>query len=302
MIAQQRKAIVIGRDGQVARALRVALPNLGFAVVTLGRPEFDLLEPATLARAIVETRSDIIINAGAYTAVDKAEDEPEAAHAVNGSAPGIIAAAAAERDCPVIHLSTDYVFDGTKSTPYLETDAVAPLGVYGASKLQGELGLAAANPRHVILRTAWVCSPHGNNFLKTMLKLGAERPVLRVVDDQQGAPTFAVDIAMAVGAIAVHLQGVQGDASQHYGTFHLASGGITTWCGFAKAIMKGAAQRGSKAAAVEAIPTSAYPTKARRPAYSKLDTQKIGRLYGVHLPQWQDSLEVCLDTLLGPRR
>jgi dTDP-4-dehydrorhamnose reductase len=294
---------VIGRDGQVARALQMALPGFGFRVVTFARPEFDLATPSALERAISDARPDVVINAAAYTAVDKAEDEPELAHAINAVAPGVISAAAAAVGCPIVHFSTDYVFDGSKAAPYLETDAVAPLGVYGASKLAGEQLVAAANARHIILRTAWVCSPFGQNFVKTMLRFGAERPVLKVVNDQHGAPTFADDIARAAGTMVSQLtSGAPEVAGPRFGVFNLTSVGVTTWFDFAVAIMAGAEARGRTMAAVEPIPTSGYPTKARRPQYSKLDTQKIKTVYGVDMPPWQESLERCLDTLVGPTR
>jgi dTDP-4-dehydrorhamnose reductase len=293
--------MIAGREGQVARALARHLPTLGCSVITLARPEFDLTRPAGLATAIIAAKPDLVINPAAYTAVDKAEDEPELAHAINATAAGMIAAAAAEAGVPVIHFSTDYVFDGTGRTPYAETDPTGPVGVYGASKLAGEGAVAAANPAHVILRTAWVCSADGSNFVKTMLRFGAERQVLRVVDDQHGAPTFAADLAGATGQIALALARNGGTSS--YGVFHCASAGTATWCGFARTIMTEAAARGlGPMATVEAITTADYPTKARRPAYSRLDCSKLAAAYGISMPHWQTSLGPCLDTLIGPSK
>jgi dTDP-4-dehydrorhamnose reductase len=306
-MTKRRRIIVIGRDGQVARALfghfsaldRSAATLDQPEVIALARPQYDLTEPAGLAAAIIAARPDLVINPAAYTAVDKAEDEPALAYAINAAAAGRIAEAAAAVGAPIIHFSTDYVFGGTSHSPYVETDAVGPLGVYGASKLAGEQAVAAANAAHVILRTAWICSPDGSNFLKTMLRLGVEKPVLRVVDDQQGSPTFAADLASAAGRIAWAL--TRADAEPAYGIFHCANAGAVTWCGFARTIMTEAAARGlGPMARVEAITTADYPTKARRPAFSKLATAKLAAAYGVVMAPWQTSLGTCLDTLIGP--
>ena len=293
-----RRAVVIGRGGQVATALRESLPAAGFDVISLGRPQIDLLAPEGLKTAIEATEPAIVINAAAYTAVDRAEDERDTAFLINAIAAGKIAAAAAQAGCPIVHFSTDYVFDGSKTTPYVESDPPAPLGAYGASKLAGEQAVAAANPWHVILRTAWVCSPWGHNFVRTMLRLSSQRDVLRVVDDQRGTPTFASDIAEAVGPLAGKLIEA-GPDPKFRGIFHMTNAGGTTWCGFARAIMAGARKRGAMAATVEAISTADFPTKARRPRDSKLDTYKIGQIYGIHLPDWQDGLERCLDRLIS---
>jgi dTDP-4-dehydrorhamnose reductase len=281
------RIVITGRHGQVAQALARHLPSLGVELVTLARPAFDLADPAPLAAAIIAAKPDLVINPAAYTAVDRAEDEPELAHAVNAVAPGVIAAAAAAVGAPVVHYSTDYVFDGASGRPYLETDATGPAGVYGASKLAGERAVQAANPAHVILRTAWVCGPDGHNFLKTMLRFGCERPRLRVVDDQRGTPTFAADLAAATGAIARRL-----GTAPVYGVFHCTNAGATTWCGFARAIMAEAAARGlGPMAEVDAIATAEYPTKARRPANSVLDSGKLAGAYGIVLPDWRESLK-----------
>lgn len=297
---QKPRILILGREGQVARALREILPAGGFEVTAVGRPEIDLLDPQTAAKAILAAAPALVILAAAYTAVDRAEDDAEAANRINAVAPGAVAEAASQAGAPIIHFSTDYVFDGAKTSPYLEDDAAAPLGVYGATKLAGELAVAQANPRHVILRTAWVCSPTGSNFLKTILRLAAERPALRVVADQHGAPTFASDIAQAVKLIATRLLADEPLGARHWGLFHVANEGLTTWYGFASAIVARAAARGVKPVPVEAISTADYPTRAQRPAYSKLSSAKLADVYGIRMPAWQVSLETCLDSLLGP--
>jgi dTDP-4-dehydrorhamnose reductase len=274
---------------------------MGMTADAIGRPEIDLLEPETAAEAVIAAKPALVVLAAAYTAVDHAEDDAGTAWAVNAVAPGIVARAAAKACAPIIHFSTDYVFDGTKRAPYTEEDATAPLGVYGITKLAGERAVATANPRHVILRTAWVCSATGSNFLKTILRLASERPALRVVGDQFGAPTFVTDIARAVGSMSARLHSSDAPKEESWGTFHLASEGITSWHGFAEAIVAGYAARGGRQVPVEKIETAGYPTRARRPAYSKLSTQKIARIYGVHMPHWKDGLDTCLDTLLGNR-
>ncbi len=293
------RILILGKEGQVARALRETLPAHGWEVTAIGRPEIDLLEPQSAAKAILAAAPTLVILAAAYTAVDRAEDDAEAARAINAVAPGAVAKAASDVGAPIIHFSTDYVFDGKKTSPYLEDDTPAPLGVYGATKLAGEAAVAQANPRHVILRTAWVCSPTGSNFVKTMLRLAAERPAIRVVADQYGVPTFAADIARAVQIVAARLHADEPLATKHWGLFHLANEGLTTWHGFASAIVAGAAARGLKPVPVEAISTADYPTRARRPAYSKLSASKIADIYSVRMPAWQASLETCLNTLIG---
>ena len=267
----------------------------------LSRPNYNLSRPDEIASAIEAARPDVVINPAAYTAVDRAEDEPDLAFALNRDAPAVMAAAAERAGAVFIHYSTDYVFDGTSSTPYVETDPTGPTSVYGASKLAGERAVAAANTRHVILRTAWVCSPDGTNFLKTMLRLAAERPELKVVDDQHGSPTFAADIAAATARIAA-IAVASPTGEEQCGTFHLVSEGATTWCGFAREIMAASKARGGPSVPVHAITTADFPTKARRPAYSKLDTAKVQRVYGVVMPEWRTALGVCLDGMLEPQK
>ncbi len=288
-----KRVVLIGDKGQVAMSLARILPARGFDVTILARPEYDLLRTAELADAIVVARPAVVINPAAYTAVDRAEDEPTAAFAINRDGAAAISSAAARAGAAIIHFSTDYVFDGKKATPYIETDATGPQGVYGASKLAGEAAVALLNPRHVILRTAWVCSADGANFLKTMLRLAAERPELRVVDDQHGSPTFAADIADASARIADTIADKDAGARQ-FGVFHLSSRGETSWCGFARAIMAQSMKLGGPSVPVHAITTAEFPTKASRPAYSKLDTSKLARVYGIELPEWNEAMHRCL--------
>ena len=287
---------VTGRDGQVARALVEAGPTLGIDVAAVGRPELDLALAETVLPALSAARPDIVVNAAAYTAVDQAETEPERANAVNATGAGAVAVAARAFGLPVIHLSTDYVFDGEKAAPYTEEDPTAPASVYGRSKLAGEKAVTAASPDHVILRTAWVYSSSGKNFVRTMLALAANRNEVRVVADQRGCPTYAPDIAVAVLAVARNLLNSPGD-SRLRGIFHLAGSGETTWAEFAEAIFDSGAAKGGHRPAVIPIRSVDYPTPARRPKNSRLDCAKLARVHGVQLPEWRVSLKACLDRL-----
>jgi dTDP-4-dehydrorhamnose reductase len=286
---------VIGARGQVARSLREAAAQRRDVVLRCGeRPEVDLLRPASIARALHEFRPDIVINPAAYTAVDKAESEPDCAFALNRDGARAVAAAAAALGVPVIHFSTDYVFDGTKDGAYVETDPVNPRSVYGKSKREGELAVAAANPRHIVLRTSWVYAPFGINFVRTMLRLAAECDSLRVVDDQTGCPTYAPDIAMAVITIAKQVMG-QGWRPEFAGVTHLAGPDAVTWYAFANDIIRGAALRGGRSVSVSPIPSSDYPTLTARPANSRLSTARLASLFDVRLPPLRYSLADCLD-------
>jgi dTDP-4-dehydrorhamnose reductase len=233
-----------------------------------------------------------VVNAAAYTAVDKAESDAEQAFLINATGAGELARLCAKTAIPLIHVSTDFVFDGARRRPYVETDAVLPLGVYGASKAAGEIAVRRAHAQHVILRTSWVYSAHGNNFLKTMLRLGAERPELGVVDDQRGSPTSAHDLADAMLAIAPRL--AASDNCSLWGTFHVTGAYETTWHGFAAEIFRQAAIRGAKVPRLKAITTAEYPTQARRPAYSVLDNAKFIETFGFGLPDWRASLSRCI--------
>lgn len=286
---------VAGKSGQVAAALEEAADKRGLELGTHGRPEFDLADAAGMRAALMAAKPSAIINAAAYTAVDQAESEEELATAINADGPAALAAIAAELSVPFIHISTDYVFDGTKDVPYVETDPVGPTGAYGRSKLAGEEAVLAANPRAIILRTAWVFSPWGKNFLKTMLSL-AGRDSLSVVADQHGNPTYAPDIADAVLAILDRLAGAEPDSTQA-GVFHLSGSGNTSWHGFAEAIFTEGARHGLPRPTVNAITTAEYPTPAARPANSRLDCSKVGTMFGVTMPSWRDSTAACVKRL-----
>jgi dTDP-4-dehydrorhamnose reductase len=292
------RLLVIGRTGQVARALIDEAAKSGVALVAVGRPDLDLAQPASLVRAIDDARPDVVVNAGAYTAVDKAEAEPESAFAVNATGAGAIAAAAAAAGLPLIHLSTDYVFSGDKMTPYTEDDRPDPQSVYGRSKLQGEGAVALANPAHVILRTAWIHAPQGANFVRTMLRLAGERDAVSVVGDQRGTPTYAPDIAEAIFAVARRLA-APGDRRAWYGVFHMVATGETSWAGFAEAVFAASAARGGPSARVVPITTADYPTPARRPANSRLDSSRFNAVFDHVLPSWQSGVERCVQACLG---
>ncbi len=291
------RIVVTGRQGQIAASLVERGRGAGVEVVSLARPEVDLLEPDAMARAIEAARGDVVVNAAAYTAVDRAKSEPDLAMRVNAEGARAVAAAAAGVGRPVVQISTDYVFDGALDRPYREDDPVAPVSVYGRSKLAGEYAVAAANPRHVIVRTAWVYSPFGHNFVRTMLRLGLTRGEVGVVADQWGAPTSALDVADALIAMARRLV-AEPDNAGLYGAFHATGSLYTTWAGFAQAIFAQAATLGRKPVAVTPIATAQYPTAAARPANSRLDVGKLARVYGLALPDWPRSMEDCVERLI----
>ena len=290
--------LLFGGNGQVGHELRRSLRALGDVVVTTRSGQLpegarcevaDFDRPDSLAALVQRVAPAIVVNAAAYTAVDKAEDDVDAAFRTNAEAPGVLAHACALRDIPFVHYSTDYVFDGQGSRPSREDDPTAPLGVYGASKLAGEDAIRAAGGRHLILRTAWVYGQHGHNFLKTMLRLGAERDELRVVADQVGTPTPAALIA----DVTTELLGLRDAPS---GTFHLTPRGETSWHGFAEAILEEALALGLIPRAPKVIPiaTSDYPTRARRPGYSRLDIGRLEQVLGRALPEWRTGLRQVL--------
>ena len=285
--------LVVGKSGQLARALVQRSALLGVPLIAVGRPELDIEGAELVRRIVTAARPSIIVNSAAYTAVDQAEAEPERAFAVNRDAAARLAAVAAELQVPYIHVSTDYVFDGRKSSPYNEDDQPNPLGVYGRSKLEGEQAVREAYPAAVVLRTCWVYSPWGRNFVKTMLGLAETRKVVKVVDDQHGAPTAAGDLARAILDIAAQL----GAARRHAGIYHLAAAGETSWHDFAAAIFASWASRGRRVPVLVPIATRDYPTPARRPANSCLDCAKVARDFGIVLPHWRESLEACIDEL-----
>jgi dTDP-4-dehydrorhamnose reductase len=291
------RLLIAGWQGQVARALVEAAPSRPeISALAVGRPALDLVDPGSVARTVGDVRPDIVINSAAYTAVDKAESEPDAAHALNAEGARVLAEAAAKRGAAIIHISTDYVFDGQKPAPYTEDDPTGPMSIYGRSKLAGEDAVRRANPRHVIVRTSWVHSATGQNFTKTMLRLGAERPELQVVDDQTGSPTYAPHLADALLAMA-HLI-ASAPRPEHFGTFHAAGTGTTTWCGLAREIFKVAATHGATIPVVTPITTAEYPTPARRPANSRFDCSKLARVYGITLPAWREGVAECVEKLL----
>jgi dTDP-4-dehydrorhamnose reductase len=291
------RLVVTGLTGQVVSALvEQGAGDPDLVVLPLGRPQLDLADPSAVESVLRGLKPDAVVSAAAYTAVDKAETETDLAMQVNGAAAGAIAAAAAALGVPVVHLSTDYVFDGTKPAPYVETDPVAPVSVYGRSKLAGEQAVAAAQPDHAILRTSWVYAAEGKNFLRTMLRLAADRPELSVVADQRGAPSYAPDIAAAVVQIARNLVAEPGRPDLR-GVFHMSGGGETTWAGFAEEIFRQSAARGGPSAVVRPIATADYPTPAARPANSRLDCGKLRTAHAVALPDWQDALARCMDRL-----
>ncbi|QNN46119.1 dTDP-4-dehydrorhamnose reductase [Thermomonas brevis] len=288
------KLLVLGGNGQVGRELRRSLPALGEVVVaTRDGAEADAVAdfdaPESLADLVHRIAPDVVVNAAAHTAVDKAESEPDAAFRVNALGPAALAQGCAATGALLVHYSTDYVFDGSGSRPYREDDATSPLGAYGASKLAGEEMIRASGARHAILRTAWVYAAHGKNFLRTMLRLAGERDELRVVADQVGAPTPAAWIADATARIIAH--GVPAS-----GTWHLVAAGETSWHGFADAIMDEALAAGllKRRPRVLPIATADYPTPARRPAYSVLDTAKLSADFGIVPPDWRDGLRAVL--------
>ncbi|MFT2213894.1 dTDP-4-dehydrorhamnose reductase [Rhizobium giardinii] len=295
----QKRLLVTGREGQVVRSLleRSALHH-DIEILVASRPELDLSAPTSLATVINSVRPDLIVSAAAYTAVDQAETEEEMAWIINAHAPGAIAEAAGTLQIPVIHLSTDYVFDGNKPSAYVETDPVGPVSAYGRTKLAGEEFVASATDNHVILRTAWVHSPFGKNFLKTMLRLAENRDRVSVVADQFGTPTSALDIADAVIAIARNLLASQSTALR--GVFHLTNSGRASWADFAEEIFRISAGLGGPIAAVGRIPASDYPTPARRPANSQLDCTKLATVHGVRMPDWAHSTKTVVTRVVQP--
>jgi len=289
------RLLVTGRNGQVATSLAErAAAHPGIEVLALGRPELDLESPATVEAAIAAARPDLVVNAAAYTAVDKAESDSGRAFAANRDGAAAAARAAARLGVPVIHLSTDYVYPGDKPSPYVESDATGPSSVYGQSKLEGEQAVMAAHPQALIFRTSWVYSPFGANFVKTMLRIGKDRDVVKVVADQQGNPTSAIDIADAILRLAPGL-----GSTPAGGIFHLCGSGSTTWCGLAQAIFAESGKLGGPAPRVEAITTAEYPTPARRPANSRMDTAAFTARFGFALRPWPDAVAETVARLLA---
>lgn len=282
--------LICGRHGQLAQALQQRLAGLGTLHV-LGREQLDLAVPERIRQTVRAVQPDLIINAAAYTAVDQAESDAQAALALNAQAPGVLAEEAARLGVPLLHYSTDYVFDGSQATPYTEDDPTRPLGVYGHSKLAGEQAISAVGGAHLILRTSWVYSLHGRNFLLTLQRLLQEKPELRVVADQIGAPTWAGSLAMGTLALIERWRAGQAGA---WGTYHMTAQGHTSWYGFAQAIGAHLKAQGKPCAHLLPIASSEYPTPARRPLNSRLDCRRLQQQWQVSLPDWREALIECL--------
>ena len=285
--------LVFGAGGQVGQELIAMAAARGVPALGLMRAEADITDAEAVAAVIAAETPRLVVNAAAYTAVDRAEQEPKLAEMTNVTGPRVLAEATATVGVPILHLSTDYVFDGTKTQAYTEDDPIAPLGVYGRTKAAGEAAVRAANPRHVILRTAWVYGRYGQNFLKTMMRLAAERERLRVVADQRGCPTASADIAEAVLAVDAALTRDPATA----GTFHFAGTGATTWHGFAEAIVAAQAPHTGKNPPVDAITTADFPTPARRPSNSELSSERFAATFGYRAKGWQFRVHDVVDIL-----
>lgn len=299
------RILLLGADGQVGWQLRRSLAVVGDVIAPAARAAggVDLAQPDSLRAAIRDAQPGVIVNAAAYTAVDRAEDEPHLAHAVNATACEIMADEARARDAWVVHYSTDYVYDGSGDQPWTEQATPAPLGAYGASKLAGDLALAAGCDRHLILRTSWVFDTWGSNFLKTILRAAQQRPALTVVNDQWGAPTRAALIADVTAHVVQRLLR-DPQALALAGVYHLAAQGLTTWHGYAQLIAAHAQTCGMALQAsvdrIQPVPATSYPTRARRPANSRLDTAKLRRTFGIALPPWEDGVRAVVSELAAP--
>jgi dTDP-4-dehydrorhamnose reductase len=283
--------LVTGGSGQLASALATRI-----GIRRIGRPDFDFDRPETIEASFRSAAPRLVVNAAAYTAVDAAENDEDAAGRANRDGPAILARLCADADIPLIHISTDYVFDGAKPDPYVETDAVAPQCVYGASKLAGEQAVMASAAKAIILRTAWVYAATGKNFVRTMLTVGKTRPRLTVVADQHGCPTTATDLGDAIMAIIWRLDAT-GWQKDYRGIFHAAGSGATTWFGLAVATFEEAARHGANVPEIAPIATADWPTPAKRPANSRLDCTRLQSVFGVQLPHWRDSLARTVDTI-----
>ncbi|MDH4742985.1 dTDP-4-dehydrorhamnose reductase [Sphingomonas sp. CBMAI 2297] len=288
------RILVTGRDGQVARAL--AARSAGHELLFLGRPELDLARPEAIHEAVARLTPDLVFSVAAYTAVDRAEVEPAVAEKVNAAGPGALARAAAAMGAPIVHLSTDYVFDGTLDRPYREEDVVGPIGAYGATKLRGEQAVRESGAEWLILRTAWVYSPFGGNFVRTMLRLAEERAELSVVSDQIGCPTSAFDIADALLQVAGQWSG--DGAAWRSGLYHFAGSEACSWADFARRIFSLSGEMGGPAAHVRDIPASEWPTRARRPANSRLDSAHFAEVFGFRAQGFDDGLRPVIAAIL----
>lgn len=287
------KILLIGKNGQVGWELRRTLAPLA-RVLAVDYPEIDLTDTAATRQLVLDHEPDVVVNAAAYTAVDKAESDTKTAHLINGVAPGALAEAAKQVGAFLVHYSTDYVFDGTKNTPYVETDSPNPLGAYGRTKLEGDEAIRAAGGNHLIFRLCWVYGARGQNFLLTMQRLARERETLRVVKDQFGCPTWSRLIAEGTTLALRRVLGAS-DASSFTGTYHLAASGSTNWHTFASRIVELLSASERRCHEVVPIATAEYPTPAKRPAYSVLDCGKLKKTFGIQLPDWEDGLRLVLD-------
>jgi len=293
------RILILGSTGQVGSELQKTFADVG-EILTLDRRAADLGHPESLRKIVRDAKPDVILNAAAYTAVDRAESEPEAAKAVNATAPKILAEEALRSGAILVHYSTDYVFDGTKAGPWIETDPVHPLNVYGASKLAGEQAITQVGGQFLIFRTSWVYGPRGSNFFLTMLRLGRERDLLKIVDDQIGAPTTSLEIARATCSVVNAVLPAASDAWA--GTYHMTCGGSVSWCGFAKAIFaQGQRLLEGKTPEVLPIQSSDYPTPAKRPLNSVLSNEKLSARFKVRLPIWDAAMEEVLESLAAPQ-
>lgn len=290
------RLLIAGAQGQLARAMIELAPSAAdVTAFAVGRPALDLTAPASVLNTLADFKPDVIVNAAAYTAVDKAESEPDAAMALNAEGPARLAEAADRMGAALIHISTDCVFDGAKPEPYVEDDPTAPLSAYGRSKLAGEAAVRAATARHIILRTSWVFSPYGRNFVRAMLARAGEQDELRVVDDRHGCPTYAPHLADAILGVARAVIADPGGA--RWGTYHAAGAGAATWCRLARETMRVSAARGGPSVPVVPITTPEYPTAAARPVNSRLDCGKLARHFGIVLPPWQQGVAACVARL-----
>lgn len=295
------RILIAGWQGQIARAFVEAAPRRAdVTACAVGRPALDICEPRTVERALSDAGPDIVINAAAYTAVDKAESEPERAFALNRDGAKLLAQAAARRGVPIIHISTDYVFDGKKGAPYVETDAPSPQSVYGRSKLEGEDAVREANPMHVILRTSWVYSAVGRNFIKTILEQARTRERLSVVADQRGNPTYAPHLVDAIFTLAGRMKGGKPD-DPRWGVYHAAGSGSASWCELAGEALRASAVLHGPAVPIDPISAADYPTATKRPINSELDCTKLEHTFGIRLPPWQDGVAACIGRLLAPQ-
>ncbi len=291
------KLLVAGATGQLGRSLARIAGQRGIEIAALGRSKLDLTDPESVKDTITQLMPEFVINAAAYTGVDAAEKNSDLAFAINRDGAARLAKTCAEDGIPIIHISTDYVFDGLKIPAYAETDQCRPLGVYGRSKLEGERAVIAANPHHIIVRTSWLYSPFEHNFVKTMLHLAQTHDKIDVVDDQFGNPTYVPHLAGGILQLAGHLYRT-GHDDKPWGIYNMTGAGHATWCGFAREVLACSARLGGPTASVRPITTSEYPTPAKRPANSRLDCSKLSSIFGIALPDWRTGTAECVSELI----